>query len=102
MAVSLRMWRRGIFCIFCRSRRGMGRCGLLLRRSVRAWALRLARGRSDIADLFVGAAACARAGALLRAGAAELLVRLRERRRWQRRLLVRPKLTPGPSAVLGV
>src|SRR6266852_5531097 len=50
------LWSRGIFCIFCRSRRGRDRCGQLLRRRGQAWALRLALGRSDTANLFVGGA----------------------------------------------
>src|ERR1700730_6113239 len=90
MAVPLMRWRRGLFCIFCRSRRDIGRCGRLLRRRGLAWALRPARGRSDIANPFAGAAVFARAGVLLPGGAAEP-IRWRERRRWRPRLALRLK-----------
>src|SRR6267142_3417610 len=83
------VWCRGIFCIFCRSRRGMDRCGLLWRRLGLVWALPLARGRSDIANLFAGAAACARVGGLL-PGDAAARFRWRARRRWLRRLALHP------------
>src|SRR6266403_7851 len=98
MAVLRMLSRRGIFCIVCRSRRGMDRCGQLLRRRARAWAHRPARGRSDTANLFVGAAACARAGARLREDVAEP-ARWRVRRRWLRRLARHRKyVSEGPLA----
>src|SRR5712671_4012251 len=83
-------WRRGISCISCRSRRDRDRCGLLWRRRGRAWALPLAPGRSDTADLFAGAAGGARSVWRLRVGVAARF-RWRARRRWLRRL-ARPRL----------
>src|SRR5713226_8330579 len=86
------LWSRGIFCIFCRSRRGMDRCGLLWRRLGLAWALRLARDRSDIANLFVGAAGGARFVWRL-PGDAAARFRWHGRRRWL------PRLAPHRSCV---
>src|SRR5882757_11141556 len=63
----------------------MDRCGLLWRPRERAWEVRLARARSDIANLFVGAAVCARVGARL-PGDAAARFRWHARRRWLPRL----------------
>src|ERR1700675_4700749 len=52
-------WRRGIFCIFCRSRRGMDRFGLSWRLRGPASALRLALALFGTAALFAGALAYA-------------------------------------------
>src|SRR4029077_15384375 len=83
---NIKPWRRGIFCIFCRSRRDRDRCGQLLRRLGRAWALRPARVLFDTANPSAGAAACARAGGRLPGDAADP-IRSLARRRWPRRLV---------------
>src|SRR5579863_2530154 len=74
---------RGIFCTFCRSRRGKDRCGQLWRRRERVSALPLERSPPDTAFLFPGAAACVPFRGRKRATGRELR-RKRERRRWRR------------------
>src|ERR1700738_1161430 len=93
-------WRRGIFCIFCRSRRDRDRCGLLWRQRGRAWELRLARDRSDTANLFAGAAGGARFVSRLRVDAAARF-RWRARRRWLRRLARLPLAKLARAALPG-
>ena len=55
-----RPFGRGTFCISCRSRKGRDRCGRLSRRRERAWELRPACCRSEIAFAVPGGAACVR------------------------------------------
>src|SRR5580700_1337721 len=77
-------WRRGIFCISCRSRRGRDRFGRSWRLRGPALALRLALALFGTAALFAGALACApfRVRRLVSAAGE---VRWRGLRRWRPR-----------------
>src|SRR5439155_6063478 len=81
--MSVLLMRRGTSCISSRSRRDKDRCAPLSRQLLPASALRLARGRSDIANPFADAAGGVRSRAPQPATAAvhlHALLRLRPQR----------------------
>src|SRR5579859_6638038 len=89
-------WRRGISCIFSRSRTGRDRCARLSRRRAPASALPLAPARLDTAILFADAPVCAPFRAQTPAGALERALP-RERPRWPR-LRARRRCVAAPAA----